>query len=271
MRQQAVDVSFKIVPEVYNLLKDDPEVNKHYKLKRTERGTVSMIGLNNQPDGIKHPKLFNDRRVRRAIMLAVDWDDLLFNRVSIDGQRVAGPVTENNPYFDPNLPIPQYNPDSARYYLAEAGWADTDGDGLLDKEIDGAKVPFSFTLLHRSTNIMEADLATEFANDLRPYGIEVKPDNSGFSMGQLFGLQYDAVLLPLLVPSTPYPFEAIYRSTSQQSFFGYANEQADILIDKISSSTDVEKVRADAIRLQKIIIDDLPALYLFNPTRKIAA
>ncbi|MEL6624128.1 MAG: ABC transporter substrate-binding protein [Bacteroidota bacterium] len=271
IRQQSVDVSCKLVPDVYQVLKADSQVNQHYKVKRTGRGTVSMIGLNNQPDGVTHPKLFDDKRVRRAFLLGVDWDDLLFKRLELDGKRVAGPISENNPYFDATLPIATYNPDSARYYLKEAGWEDTDGDGILDKEVDGVRIPFAFNFLYRTTNVLEADMVREIANDLKTYGIEATPDNSGFKISSIVSGQYDAVLIPLIVPSLPYPFEGVYRSTSSFNLFGYANERADELIDKVSSNTNPEEARADAITLQKILIDDQPAIFLFNPARKMIA
>lgn len=51
------------------------------------------------------------------------------------------PVSWNYPK-DADIPVFEYDPEKAKKMLKEAGWEDTDGDGILDK--DGKK--FSFTI-----------------------------------------------------------------------------------------------------------------------------
>jgi peptide/nickel transport system substrate-binding protein len=96
--------------------------------------------LNVNPD-TAHPAML-DVNVRKAIALATDRftivKDLLnadINPVNVsfwDGTAPYGPHPELKPYA--------YDPAEAKRLLDEAGWTDSDGDGIRDKVISGQKV-----------------------------------------------------------------------------------------------------------------------------------
>jgi ABC-type transport system substrate-binding protein len=46
-----------------------------------------------------------------------------------------------------DLPIIEFNPEKAKQLLSEAGWKDSNGDGVLDNVVDGEKMDFKFTFL----------------------------------------------------------------------------------------------------------------------------
>ena len=65
---------------------------------------------------------------------------------------------------------PQYDPEKARALLAEAGWTDSDGDGILDK--DGK--PFRFEIITNNGNEQRAKTATIIQRRLREIGVVVE-------------------------------------------------------------------------------------------------
>lgn len=87
-----------------------------------------------------HPAML-DVNVRKAIALATDRftivKDLLDESVN-PVNTTFWDATE--PYNNPDLKPYPYNPEEAKRLLDEAGWKDSDGDGIRDKEIDGQKV-----------------------------------------------------------------------------------------------------------------------------------
>lgn len=79
-----------------------------------------------------HPAL-KDVKVRQAIALAFDRqklvDDLLLGRT-----KVAATDWDNTPYNDPSISPWPYDPEKAKALLDEAGWVDSNGDGVRDKD-----------------------------------------------------------------------------------------------------------------------------------------
>ena len=97
----------------------------------------SYIGYNQ-----KSP-LFRDKRVRQALTMLVDRERIIRDVLNGLAIPVKGPFPPGSKYSDPELEPWPYDPVRAKRLLAEAGWRDDDGDGILEK--DGRK--FSFTML----------------------------------------------------------------------------------------------------------------------------
>jgi peptide/nickel transport system substrate-binding protein len=91
---------------------------------------------------------FSDVRVRKAMAYAYNYEEMdkVFNHSLY--QRSNGmfhPTSWMAPKPPPELY--QQNLDKAAELLEQAGWTDSDGDGVLDKEIDGKRTKFEFSIL----------------------------------------------------------------------------------------------------------------------------
>ena len=93
----------------------------------------SSLGVQNERDQALRG-LFRDQRFRRAVQHAVDGDGI--GQAVIRGpfmRAFAGGITPGSPYYDiDSVVYYPYSPDSARALLAELGFEDTDGDGILN-------------------------------------------------------------------------------------------------------------------------------------------
>ena len=96
---------------------------------------------------------FDDKRVRQAMAYAFDYNELLEHDLPRPlSTRATGTFHPTAWMFPKNGPQPYHQDfDKAEDLLDEAGWTDTDGDGIRDKEINGQRVPFEFTLLTYQT------------------------------------------------------------------------------------------------------------------------
>ena len=120
--------------------------------------------------------LFADKRVRKAMALATNVDSMIERLLtSKTGEKFARPsVSTITPALcgvhNDDIKRLDYNEEAAKALLAEAGWKDTDGDGIIDK--DGR--PMSFTLTTNSGNKRRADASILFQDQMKKLGIEVK-------------------------------------------------------------------------------------------------
>jgi ABC-type transport system substrate-binding protein len=122
-----------------------------------------------------HP-IFKDVKVRTAMTLACNRerirDDLELGKAKI----ATGPQHVNTPFSAPDdlEPLP-FDLEKAKALLAEAGWTDSDGDGILDKVIDGTKKDFKFTAMVPNNQLF-IPIFEIFQSDLHKIGVEMELD-----------------------------------------------------------------------------------------------
>ena len=181
-----VDMVSGLSPIQAGMLDKQPRLNSYYVY---QAGSVWLIW--NFTD-----VRFSDLRVRQALAHATDRAEL---------QRVLGfpngvPVTDGVFFMcDPqNIQVPEpyaYDPERAQILFAEAGWRDSDGDGVLDR--DGE--PFAFTLLlHR-----DAVMAAVFVQDqLRRIGIDMKLQTLDWSVvaARFEAGDFESIIVPSVTP-----------------------------------------------------------------------
>jgi peptide/nickel transport system substrate-binding protein len=126
-------------------------------------GSTQMIFNINVP-------LFADARFREAVAKAIDGRGIMravYGSLAIDGCGTTGPGW---PGFNPDLcQYFPYEPDTSRAILAELGWADSDGDGILDKDGQPLSFPVEAWNLPEMPRVMEA-----VVTQLREVGIDAQ-------------------------------------------------------------------------------------------------
>ena len=113
---------------------------------------------------------FADVRVRRALTMGINRQSVIDGVLLGHGRIATGPFLPESWAYNRNVtPLP-YDPEASRALLADAGWEDHDGDGLLDK--DGQ--PFAFTILTNQGNDQRKKTAEIVQRDLQALGITVE-------------------------------------------------------------------------------------------------
>lgn len=116
--------------------------------------------------------LFQDKRVRKAMTMALNRQGIIDNVFFGLGTVQTGPFYYKHPANDTSIkPIP-FNLDEAKKLLEDAGWTDTDGDGVRDKVINGTKVNFDFNIVSYDRPEVRTYLSI-FKEDLRKIGINM--------------------------------------------------------------------------------------------------
>jgi len=122
--------------------------------KKTDKG--APIGNN----------VTSDPAIRKAVNVAIDRGLLVKGVLEGFGRPAYGPC-DGLPWDNPENKIKDADPDAARKILADAGWKDTDGDGIVEK--NGLKA--EFTVLYPADRAIRQYLALAVADMLKPVGI----------------------------------------------------------------------------------------------------
>ncbi|MEL6775899.1 MAG: ABC transporter substrate-binding protein [Cyanobacteria bacterium J06597_16] len=107
-----------------------------------------------------------DLAIRQAVNYAVDRQTLVDGILEGYGSPAYGPVS-GLAWEETQANIEDAQPEKAKEILAEAGWADGNGDGILEK--DGVKA--EFTILYKADDSIRQALALATAEMLQPIGI----------------------------------------------------------------------------------------------------
>lgn len=222
--------------------------------------TFFYIGWN-----LKSP-FFSDVRVRRAMAYTMNYkemiDDLCYGLYT----RCYG-ISAPDSWMYPKNPPPLYeqNLDKAEDLLDEAGWVDTDGDGIRDKEINGRRIPFEFTLLV-SQKPDRIDVCNLFRENLDSIGVicHVVPIEAAVLLQRVDKKQFEAEFSGWGTGTDPYTNENIFGTGQDRNYGSYSNPKVDELFKKGGLEFDLAKRAQIYGDISNLIYEDQPYLFLYN-------
>lgn len=231
------------------------------KTENSEAKGYGFYGWNMNND------LFKDRKVRTALAHLVNRDEM--NKKFRYGLSVLaiGPTYNVSDYASKKVKAIEFDPKKAQELLADAGWKDSDKDGILDKVINGKKVPFRFSLIHANKD--NEKYHTFYKEDLRKAGIdmEVKYLEWNSFLKMLDDGKFEAVNLAWS-GTIEWDPKQIWHSSSAvpggSNFIGYKNPEVDKLIEKARMESDRAKRIPMLQKVYETIAADAPYAFLFN-------
>jgi peptide/nickel transport system substrate-binding protein len=217
-----------------------------------------------------HP-LFGDPRVRQAMTLAIDRQALIDTLLAGQGEVPASPILAPLPEHDATLAAPARDPARARVLLAEAGFADRDGDGTLDK---GGK-PFAFELAVQAGNALRRDAAVMVQRDLAALGIAVaiRPVEDSAFFATLSGRGADAWIGSWRVPGRVDMVDLLHAEaagTGGLNFGAWSEPEADRLA--LAARDEEDRARRAGLwrAWERIFVAEQPYTLLFREARLTA-
>lgn len=210
---------------------------------------------------------FNDQRVRQALCYAVDTAKIIRSVVGEDVATPAlrGPLSSpaHDNIRDPDLKWYLYEPAKATQLLAEAGWKDTDGDGILERNGKKFKVRLiASTLYEEGKALAEAVQAA-----LRQVGVdvEVRVLESAARFDALKQRNYDLIELGgICATNDPAPWFDYYFGTKHPEYCVLQDNQIRQLVDGLYSTVEPEKRKEIYYQLQRLLKEQAPGLFLYT-------
>lgn len=215
---------------------------------------------------------FNDRRVRLAINYAINKEELIKGVQLGQAIAIAAPFKPGSPWYPRDLQPYVYDPQKARALLAEAGWVDHNGDGILDK--NGR--PFRLDIVTNNANESRQLAATLIQRRLKDIGIDVHirlVEWASFLSQFINTGNFDAVILGWSLSLDPDQF-SIWHSSQQGpgkfNFIGYSNPKVDRLLEAGRREMNPQRRAVIYQEFARQLQADSPIVYLYAPYSLVA-
>jgi len=265
LRTEEIDAAADIEPTKFDSLRNNPDMAARYNFHTPLMLTNFLIYVNT-----RNPKL-SDKRVRKAVAHALDVDEIIKTVFSNQGQRAVGPVHPKAEYNNTDLKPIAHNPETARQLLKDAGWMDTNGNGIADKNISGQLVELDLEYLYSAGRQVSQSIALLMQQQAKKSGINLVLSPKEFNemiQAQRAGTYELCSGGRSLSPTLWEPQQS--WSTKGDNRTGFGNAETDALISQIQVTLD-KKQRNDLYKkLQAIIYEEQAELYLMVPTGRIA-
>ena len=236
-----IDVALDLSPETAETI---AKSDKHTLVKTPQSRTYQLY--------FNLEKL-TDPAVREAIMYGVDkktiGDNVLKGAMTASGSAFLAAT----PFGDPALKIRAFDAEKAKAVLAAAGYADSDGDGIVEK--NGKPLTVQMGVYKRLFN---ENITTEMQAQLKKIGINIEiaaHEKSNYLKPGDFELSlYSVITMPT---GDPYAFLRDCLSAKGVSNFGhYANPAVEQALADLPHTFDAAKRIALTNAIQQQVIDD---------------
>jgi peptide/nickel transport system substrate-binding protein len=236
-----------------------PPLNKVYSLELNNRDSILA-----------------DKRIREALAYSIDYDGMLTQVLKGLASRTIGPFHPDKPYYDKDLKPIQQDLQKALDLIKQAGWTDSNKNGMPDKKIGGklTELQLRIKIPNKEEGIAIANIVKENANKV---GIDIQieaMDPSQFNQDMRQNNFEIATSARTSFPNDDDPFPN-WDSQSDRpggnNRSGYHTAPLDSLIDVIRTSPSADEKNKAYHEFQEVLYRDQPSIFLYVPLERIIA
>jgi peptide/nickel transport system substrate-binding protein len=217
-----------------------------------------------------HP-LFGDRELRRAIAMSVDRAQVVRSILDTFALVAVGPTVRAYPTTDSLVTQLPFDTARAKRTFDSLGWTGRDSRGIRTR----GDRPLAFTLIVPSASVSRNRAAVLIQAQLRRVGVRMdieQMDNSAFSQ-RWSSRKFDAAFGTWNMGSTPGATVQTWTTSGAArdgyNYGTYSNPAFDAAVDSALSATDQARSRAFFTRAYRIINEDAPAIWVYEPKNVI--
>lgn len=264
MKGGKLDAAKRIPPKNWVKLPESKKFKNNYAMHSPQDMSYSYVGLH-----IREPK-FQNKKTRQAIAHLIDVDKINETITYNLNRRIVGPISPSFPKdYASDLPLYKFDLDKAKALLKEAGWGDSNGNGLLDQELEGKLQDFHITFNYNQGNDIRKNVGLAFQETARQVGIKVEVIPMEWSVFLEKQKQHEVemwyggwVMDPR--PSDPKQIWHTDSYNGGSNYTGFGNAETDALIESITAELDADKRSELYKKWQAILHDEVPYIFMFN-------
>ncbi len=229
----------------------DEGFKRHFNIFELPSHGYTYLGFN-----LSDPK-FKDRRVREAISLAIDRQEIVDILFFSHAKVCTGPFMPGTFAYNENIEAPKVDLKRAKQLLREAGYDENH--------------PLSFEIATNSNNSLRMYAAQIIQAQLAKIGVKVRiraMEWQAFLNTVVMPRKFETVLLGWGLGLMPDAYSIWHSSSSKKggfNFIGYKNEEVDRLIEEAEHTIDEKRLGAIYKRIFALIVQDVPYIFLYIP------
>lgn len=261
LKAKDIDLIDVLKPDQFLAL--NTEQQPHLRKERLFYNAYTYIGWNN-----KNP-LFTDKNVRKALTMLINREEILTSVMKNLTRFNDGPIMFTQPNYDSTVKQVPFNTELGKKMLADAGWSDTDGDGILDKVINGKKTPFKFIFQVNAGNETRKQVLLVISERLRKVGItaEVSPLEWSVYLENIKSHNFDVEYGAWNGNATEDDIYQLWHSSQAKNkgsnHISFVNAELDQILSDYRVEFDKGKRSAMSKRIQEIFAEECPVSFLF--------
>lgn len=219
---------------------------------------------------------FKSKKIRQALTMAIDRQRIIQQNLNGLGEEITGSFFKNSPSYDQSIQPWPYDPLQAKRLLEEEGWFDSSRNGVVDKEIDGKKVPFVFSLTYYVKSTLGKAICEYIATALKEIGIQC--DLNGVDLADLSAKfeskDFDAIYMGWGLGTPPEDPTQLWHSSGaiqqgSSNMVGFVNKEADKIIEALQYEDDKDKRLKLYHRFDAILHEEQPYTFLYSPNTSL--
>jgi peptide/nickel transport system substrate-binding protein len=215
--------------------------------------------------------IMQDDAVRKALAMGIDKDGFIETLLNGRGVAAVGPFTADLTFGDNTVTAESYDPEQAKQILEDAGWVDTDGDGVREK--DGQKLTIRWLtypgrmelpLLAESAQATLGEIGFDIEVNSTANHTQIRKDLTAWDV-------YVSALVTAPTGDPEYFFSATCVTGASANYGQYSNSKLDSLYEELHTTFDTDKRASLATEMQQLILDDNSYFFASHLTMGIVA
>ncbi len=269
LKTGTLDVINEVSGDNYTALENDEVFGKQFSFYHPALIKQYYVILNNQDPILK------DEKIRKALAHLVDVESILKNLEGGKGIRTVSPIHPLKKTFNKNLTPVAFDVEKAKSLINEAGWSDSNADGVVDKNINGATQNLELEILISGQELGKK-LALLLQENGAKAGVKIIITEKDFKLIRAENVKtrkYQMVASVLSQDLQMWDDMSKWHSENDtpdgSNEMSYRSDAADALIDQILTTKDDQQRITLYQKIQEQIYNDQPAIFMYAPEERI--